>query len=118
MNEFEVVRLMNKLNITEEEARELIKYSDAIEEKTPKVEITPTPAPESKVTTKPTPKTTSMKTFSKEELIEQMRSFVAELPVEGVQFLKSNSVTFKDENGKYYTIALTAHKGCPTGYKE
>lgn len=124
MNEFEVVRLMNKLNITEQEARELIKYSDSVDKKIPQTEKVLKSTTISKPEIKPTPqpalpkKPTNMKTLSKEDLIEQMRAFVAELPVEGVQFLKSNSVSFKDENGKYYTIALTAHKGCPTGYKE
>ena len=47
-----------------------------------------------------------------------MNTCVAGIDVPGIKNLKSTSVTFKRANGNYYTTALTAHKGVPTGYKE
>ena len=63
-------------------------------------------------------KSSSKSKNEKEKLIAEMNSFVAGLDVSGIQNLKSTSVTFKGADGNYYTIALTAHKAAPTGYKE
>ena len=148
-NQFEVVHLMNKLNITEQEALELIKFdkqSEALQKakleemgvNTPALSKatvqTKSTAPNAKSSASPASnsnsknensvsKTKNQKSSSKsknekENLIAEMNSFVAGLDVSGIQNLKSTSVTFKGADGNYYTIALTAHKAAPTGYKE
>ena len=148
-NQFEVVHLMNKLNITEQEALELIKFdkqSEALQKAkleemgvntpalskatvqtkstAPKAKSSVSPASNSKsknensVSKTKTQKSSSKSKNEKENLIAEMNSFVAGLDVSGIQNLKSTSVTFKGADGNYYTIALTAHKGAPTGYKE
>ena len=148
-NQFEVVHLMNKLNITEQEALELIKFdkqSEALQkakleeigENTPaltkatvqtistepKANSSASPASNSKsknensVSKTKNQKSSSKSKNEKENLIAEMNSFVAGLDVSGIQNLKSTSVTFKGADGNYYTIALTAHKAAPTGYKE
>lgn len=150
-NQFEVVHLMNKLHITEQEALELIKFdkqSEALQKakleemgvNTPALSKatvqTKSTAPKAKSSASPASnlksknensvsKTKIQKSSSKsksknekENLIAEMNSFVAGLDVSGIQNLKSTSVTFKGADGNYYTIALTAHKGAPTGYKE
>lgn len=148
-NQFEVVHLMNKLNITEQEALELIKFdkqSEALQKAkleemgvntpalskatvqtkstAPKAKSSASPASNSKsknensVSKTKTQKSSSKSKNEKENLIAEMNSFVAGLDVSGIQNLKSTSVTFKGADGNYYTIALTAHKGAPTGYKE
>ena len=148
-NQFEVVHLMNKLRITEQEALELIKFdkqSEALQKaqleemgvNTPALSKatvqTKSTAPKTKVNTSPasnsksknensvsktkTQKSSSKSKNEKENLVAEMNSFVAGLDVSGIQNLKSTSVTFKGADGNYYTIALTAHKGAPTGYKE
>lgn len=148
-NQFEVVHLMNKLNITEQEALELIKFdkqSEALQKAkleemgvntpalskatvqtkstAPKAKSSASPASNSKsknensVSKTKTQKSSSKSKNEKENLIAEMNSFVAGLDVSGIQNLKSTSVTFKGADGNYYTIALTAHKAAPTGYKE
>ena len=148
-NQFEVVHLMNKLNITEQEALELIKFdkqSEALQKTkleemgvntpalskatvqtkstAPKAKSSASPASNSKsknensVSKTRTQKSSSKSKNEKEKLIAEMNSFVAGLDVSGIQNLKSTSVTFKGADGNYYTIALTAHKAAPTGYKE
>ena len=148
-NQFEVVHLMNKLHITEQEALELIKFdkqSEALQKakleemgvntpalskatvKTkstaPKAKSSASPASKSKsknensVSKTKNQKSSSKSKNEKENLIAEMNSFVAGLDVSGIQNLKSTSVTFKGADGNYYTIALTAHKAAPTGYKE
>ena len=148
-NQFEVVHLMNKLRITEQEALELIKFdkqSEALQKAqleemgvntpalskatvqtkstAPKTKVNASPASNSKsknensVSKTKTQKSSSKSKNEKENLIAEMNSFVAGLDVTGIQNLKSTSVTFKGADGNYYTIALTAHKGAPTGYKE
>ena len=148
-NQFEVVHLMNKLNITEQEALELIKLdkqSEALQKAkleemgvntpalskatvqtkstAPKAKSSASPASNSKsknensVSKTKNQKSSSKSKNEKEKLIAEMNSFVAGLDVSGIQNLKSTSVTFKGADGNYYTIALTAHKAAPTGYKE
>lgn len=148
-NQFEVIHLMNKLNITEQEALELIKFdkqSEALQKAkleemgvntpalskatvqtkstAPKAKASASPASKSKsknensVSKTKNQKSSSKSKNEKEKLIAEMNSFVAGLDVSGIQNLKSTSVTFKGADGNYYTIALTAHKGAPTGYKE
>ena len=148
-NQFEVVHLMNKLHITEQEALELIKFdkqSEALQKAkleemgvntpalskatvqtkstAPKAKASASPASNSKsknensVSKTKIQKSSSKSKNEKENLIAEMNSFVAGLDVSGIQNLKSTSVTFKGADGNYYTIALTAHKGAPTGYKE
>lgn len=148
-NQFEVVHLMNKLHITEQEALELIKFdkqSEALQKAkleemgvntpalskatvqtkstAPKAKSSASPASNSKsknensVSKTKTQKSSSKSKNEKEKLIAEMNSFVAGLDVSGIQNLKSTSVTFKGADGNYYTIALTAHKAAPTGYKE
>ena len=148
-NQFEVVHLMNKLNITEQEALELIKFdkqSEALQKAkleemgvntpalskatvqtkstAPKAKSSASPASNSKsknensVSKTKKQKSSSKSKNEKEKLIAEMNSFVAGLDVSGIQNLKSTSVTFKGADGNYYTIALTAHKAAPTGYKE
>ena len=148
-NQFEVVHLMNKLNITEQEALELIKFdkqSEALQKAkleemgvntpalskatvqtkstAPKTKASASPASNSKsknensVSKTKIQKSSSKSKNEKEKLIAEMNSFVAGLDVSGIQNLKSTSVTFKGADGNYYTIALTAHKAAPTGYKE
>ena len=148
-NQFEVVHLMNKLHITEQEALELIKFdkqSEALQKAkleemgvntpalskatvqtkstAPKTKSSASPASNSKsknensVSKTKNQKSSSKSKNEKENLIAEMNSFVAGLDVTGIQNLKSTSVTFKGADGNYYTIALTAHKGVPTGYKE
>ena len=148
-NQFEVVHLMNKLHITEQEALELIKFdkqSEALQKAkleemgvntpalskatvqtkstAPKAKVSASPASNSKsknensVSKTKIQKSSSKSKNEKENLIAQMNSFVAGLDVSGIQNLKSTSVTFKGADGNYYTMALTAHKGAPTGYKE
>ena len=148
-NQFEVVHLMNKLNITEQEALELIKFdkqSEALQKAkleemgvntpalskatvqtkstAPKAKSSASPASNSKsknensVSKTKNQKSSSKSKNEKEKLIAEMNSFVAGLDVTGIQNLKSTSVTFKGADGNYYTMALTAHKGVPTGYKE
>lgn len=148
-NQFEVVHLMNKLHITEQEALELIKFdkqSEALQKAkleemgvntpalskatvqtkstAPKAKSSASPASNSKsknensVSKTKIQKSSSKSKNEKENLIAEMNSFVAGLDVSGIQNLKSTSVTFKGADGNYYTIALTAHKGAPTGYKE
>ena len=148
-NQFEVVHLMNKLHITEQEALELIKFdkqSEALQKAkleemgvntpalskatvqtkstAPKAKASASPASNSKsknensVSKTKIQKSSSKSKNEKENLIAEMNSFVAGLDVTGIQNLKSTSVTFKGADGNYYTMALTAHKGVPTGYKE
>ena len=148
-NQFEVVHLMNKLHITEQEALELIKFdkqSEALQKAkleemgvntpalskatvqtkstAPKAKSSAGPASSSKsknensVSKTKNQKSSSKSKNEKENLIAEMNSFVAGLDVSGIQNLKSTSVTFKGADGNYYTIALTAHKAAPTGYKE
>lgn len=148
-NQFEVVHLMNKLNITEQEALELIKFdkqSEALQKAkleemgvntpalskatvqtkstAPKAKASASPASNSKsknensVSKTKIQKSSSKSKNEKENLIAEMNSFVAGLDVSGIQNLKSTSVTFKGADGNYYTIALTAHKAAPAGYKE
>ena len=148
-NQFEVVHLMNKLHITEQEALELIKFdkqSEALQKAkleemgvntpalskatvqtkstAPKTKSSASPASNSKsknensVSKTKNQKSSSKSKNEKEKLIAEMNSFVAGLDVSGIQNLKSTSVTFKGADGNYYTIALTAHKAAPTGYKE
>ena len=148
-NQFEVVHLMNKLHITEQEALELIKFdkqSEALQKAkleemgvntpalskatvqtkstAPKAKASASPASKSKsknensVSKTKNQKSSSKTKNEKEKLIAEMNSFVAGLDVTGIQNLKSTSVTFKGADGNYYTIALTAHKAAPTGYKE
>lgn len=148
-NQFEVVHLMNKLHITEQEALELIKFdkqSEALQKAkleemgvntpalskatvqtkstAPKAKSSASPASNSKsknensVSKTKNQKSSSKSKNEKENLIAEMNSFVAGLDVSGIQNLKSTSVTFKGADGNYYTIALTAHKAAPTGYKE
>ena len=148
-NQFEVVHLMNKLNITEQEALELIKFdkqSEALQKAkleemgvntpalskatvqtkstAPKTKSSASPASnlksknENSVSKTKIQKSNSKSKNEKENLIAEMNSFVAGLDVSGIQNLKSTSVTFKGADGNYYTIALTARKGAPTGYKE
>ncbi len=148
-NQFEVVHLMNKLHITEQEALELIKFdkqSEALQKAkleemgvntpalskatvqtkstAPKTKSSASPASNSKsknensVSKTKIQKSSSKSKNEKENLIAEMNSFVAGLDVSGIQNLKSTSVTFKGADGKYSTIALTAHKPAPTGYKE
>ena len=148
-NQFEVVHLMNKLNITEQEALELIKFdkqSEALQKAkleemgvntpalskatvqtkstAPKTKSSASPASNSKSKNENSVSKTKIQKSSlkskneKEKLIAEMNSFVAGLDVSGIQNLKSTSVTFKGADGNYYTIALTAHKAAPTGYKE
>ena len=148
-NQFEVVHLMNKLNITEQEALELIKFdkqSEALQKAkleemgvntpalskatvqtkstAPKTKSSASPASnlksknENSVSKTKNQKSSSKSKNEKENLIAEMNSFVAGLDVSGIQNLKSTSVTFKGADGNYYTIALTAHKAAPTGYKE
>ena len=148
-NQFEVVHLMNKLHITEQEALELIKFdkqSEALQKAkleemgvntpalskatvqtkstAPKAKSSASPASNSKsknensVSKTKIQKSSSKSKNEKENLIVEMNSFVAGLDVSGIQNLKSTSVTFKGADGNYYTIALTAHKAAPTGYKE
>ena len=148
-NQFEVVHLMNKLHITEQEALELIKFdkqSEALQKAkleemgvntpalskatvqtkstAPKPKSSASPASNSKsknensVSKTKNQKSSSKSKNEKENLIAEMNSFVAGLDVSGIQNLKSTSVTFKGADGNYYTIALTAHKAAPTGYKE
>ena len=147
-NQFEVVHLMNKLHITEQEALELIKFdkqSEALQKAkleemgvntpalskatvqtkstAPKAKSSASPASNSKsknensVSKTKIQKSSSKSKNEKENLIAEMNSFVAGLGVTGIQNLKSTSVTFKGADGNYYTIALTAHKAAPTGYK-
>ena len=147
--QFEVVHLMNKLIITEQEALELIKFdkqSEALQKAkleemgvntpalskatvqtkstSPKAKSSASPASNSKsnnensVSKTKYQKSSSKSKNEKEKLIAEMNSFVAGLDVSGIQNLKSTSVTFKGADGNYYTIALTAHKAAPTGYKE
>ena len=148
-NQFEVVHLMNKLHITEQEALELIKFdkqSEALQKAkleemgvntpalskatvqtkstAPKAKSSASPASNSKsknensVSKTKNQKSSSKSKNEKEKLIAEMNSFVAGLDVSGIQNLKSTSVTFKGADGNYYSIALTAHKAAPTGYKE
>ena len=148
-NQFEVVHLMNKLHITEQEALELIKFdkqSEALQKAkleemgvntpalskatvqtkstAPKAKSSASPASSSKsknensVSKTKIQKSSSKSKNEKENLIAEMNSFVAGLDVSGIQNLKSTSVTFKGADGNYYTMALTAHKAAPTGYKE
>ena len=148
-NQFEVVHLMNKLHITEQEALELIKFdkqSEALQKAkleemgvntpalskatvqtkstAPKAKASASPASnlksknENSVSKTKIQKSSSKSKNEKENLIAEMNSFVAGLDVSGIQNLKSTSVTFKGADGNYYTIALTAHKAAPTGYKE
>ncbi len=148
-NQFEVVHLMNKLHITEQEALELIKFdkqSEALQKAkleemgvntpalskatvqtkstAPKTKSSASPASnlksknENSVSKTKNQKSSSKSKNEKENLIAEMNSFVAGLDVSGIQNLKSTSVTFKGADGNYYTIALTAHKAAPTGYKE
>ena len=130
-NQFEVVHLMNKLHITEQEALELIKFdkqSEALQKAKLEEMGVNTPAlSKATVQTKSTapkakssagPASNSKSKNEKENLIAEMNSFAAGLDVSGIQNLKSTSVTFKGADGNYYTIALTAHKAAPTGYKE
>ena len=148
-NQFEVVHLMNKLHITEQEALELIKFdkqSEALHKAkleemgvntpalskatvqtkstAPKAKSSASPASnlksknENSVSKTKNQKSSSKSKNEKENLIAEMNSFVAGLDVSGIQNLKSTSVTFKGADGNYYTIALTAHKAAPTGYKE
>ena len=148
-NQFEVVHLMNKLHITEQEALELIKFdkqSEALQKAkleemgvntpalskatvqtkstAPKTKSSASPASnlksknENSVSKTKIQKSSSKSKNEKEKLIAEMNSFVAGLDVSGIQNLKSTSVTFKGADGNYYTIALTAHKAAPTGYKE
>ena len=148
-NQFEVVHLMNKLHITEQEALELIKFdkqSEALQKAkleemgvntpalskatvqtkstAPTAKSSASPASNSKsknensVSKTKNQKSSSKSKNEKEKLIAEMNSFVAGLDVSGIQNLKSTSVTFKGADGNYYTIALTAHKAAPTGYKE
>ena len=148
-NQFEVVHLMNKLHITEQEALELIKFdkqSEALQKAkleemgvntpalskatvqtkstAPKAKSSASPASKSKsknensVSKTKNQKSSSKSKNEKEKLIAEMNSFVAGLDVSGIQNLKSTSVTFKGADGNYYTMALTAHKAAPTGYKE
>ena len=148
-NQFEVVHLMNKLHITEQEALELIKFdkqSEALQKAkleemgvntpalskatvqtkstAPKAKASASPASnlksknENSVSKTKIQKSSSKSKNEKEKLIAEMNSFVAGLDVSGIQNLKSTSVTFKGADGNYYTIALTAHKAAPTGYKE
>ena len=148
-NQFEVVHLMNKLHITEQEALELIKFdkqSEALQKAkleemgvntpalskatvqtkstAPKAKSSASPASNSKsknensVSKTKIQKSSSKSKNEKEKLIAEMNSFVAGLDVSGIQNLKSTSVTFKGADGNYYSIALTAHKAAPTGYKE
>lgn len=150
-NQFEVVHLMNKLHITEQEALELIKFdkqSEALQKAkleemgvntpalskatvqtkstAPKAKSSASPASNSKSKNENSVSKTKIQKSSskskskneKENLIAEMNSFVAGLDVSGIQNLKSTSVTFKGADGNYYTIALTAHKAAPTGYKE
>ena len=148
-NQFEVVHLMNKLHITEQEALELIKFdkqSEALQKAkleemgvntpalskatvqtkstAPKAKASASPASNSKsknensVSKTKNQKSSSKSKNEKEKLIAEMNSFVAGLDVTGIQNLKSTSVTFKGADGNYCTIALTAHKAAPTGYKE
>ena len=132
-NQFEVVHLMNKLNITEQEALELIKFdkqSEALQKakleemgvNTPALSKatvqTKSTAPKAKSSASAGPASNLKSKNEKEKLIAEMNSFVAGLDVSGIQNLKSTSVTFKGADGNYYTIALTAHKAAPTGYKE
>ena len=148
-NQFEVVHLMNKLHITEQEALELIKFdkqSEALQKAkleemgvntpalskatvqtkstAPKAKSSASPASSSKsknensVSKTKNQKSSSKSKNEKENLIAEMNSFVVGLDVSGIQNLKSTSVTFKGADGNYYTIALTAHKAAPTGYKE
>lgn len=148
-NQFEVVHLMNKLHITEQEALELIKFdkqSEALQKAkleemgvntpalskatvqtkstAPKAKSSASPASNSKsknensVSKTKNQKSSSKSKNEKEKLIAEMNSFVAGLDVSGIQNLKSTSVTFKGADGNYYTVALTAHKAAPTGYKE
>ena len=148
-NQFEVVHLMNKLNITEQEALELIKFdkqSEALQKAkleemgvntpalskatvqtkstAPKAKSSASPASNSKsknenlVSKTKIQKSSSKSKNEKEKLLAEMNSFVAGLDVSGIQNLKSTSVTFQGADGNYYTIALTALKAAPTGYKE
>ena len=148
-NQFEVVHLMNKLHITEQEALELIKFdkqSEALQKAkleemgvntpalskatvqtkstAPKAKASASPASnlksknENSVSKTKIQKSSSKSKNEKENLIAEMNSFVAGLDVTGIQNLKSTSVTFKGADGNYYTMALTAHKAAPTGYKE
>lgn len=129
-NWFEVGHLMDKLKISQDEALELIKYdkqSEALQKAkleelkvdTPELSkatvTSKSTAPKTKA--KPSPASNSKSKNVKESLIENMNSFAADLNVTGIQNLKANSVTFIGEDGNYYTLALTAHKGAPTGYK-
>ena len=148
-NQFEVVHLMNKLHITEQEALELInfdKQSESLQKAkleemgvntpalskatvqtkstAPKAKASASPASnlksknENSVSKTKIQKSSSKSKNEKENLIAEMNSFVAGLDVTGIQNLKSTSVTFKGADGNYYTMALTAHKAAPTGYKE
>lgn len=107
-----VEHLVTKLKISEEEALQLIEFD--------KMSHKPEPKPKAKsASTQPKPAAKkSPASNSKEEFIKGMVAFVeGEGGALGPQQLKSNSITFKDAAGNYYTLALTAHKGCPQGYR-
>lgn len=105
-----VEHLMGKLKITREEALELIEFDKTTHKPEAK------PKPSVKASEKRTVKRPASN--SKEEFINAMVALVEGNPAMlDAQQLKSNSITFKDSSGNYYTLALTAHKASPAGYQ-
>lgn len=105
-----VEEMITRMKITEEEALALIEFEKAV------------PKPAKAKTTSPEP---SQAAPAKRSSGNAKADFMGALLglVEGnaamldPQQLKATSVTFKDGDGNYYTLALTAHKACPAGYK-
>ena len=115
----DVKHLMDKLKLTEEDALALIEFDKAVPAKPePKTKTASTTV--KKATPKSTAKNSTAKSGdTKSKLISEVQIAIENSNLAfDIQNLKSNSVSFKDADGKYYTIAITAHKSAPAGFQD
>lgn len=126
-NENQVLKLMETLEISREEALELMSFDTGkeeneevqkIEEKT-KAEEKPKKKKGSSLDKVKMQKAKKKEDKTKENILKALEEFLDGCDLmENVQKLTSTKFTFKDKDNNYCSISLTKHKSKPDGYHE
>lgn len=113
----QIEKYMNKLNLSEQEAKDLIEFDNATPTKQEEI------LTDLKATKKASPihkvKTLKKKVVNdtfKEQLKNDLFEFLNSKFV-NVQEFKSNQFGFMDSDGTFYSVKITKHKTIQDGYK-
>lgn len=127
INEKEIKDLMETLELTREEALELLSFdkgeteSEEVEKIEKKVK-TETEKPKKKGSSLDKVKLQKAKKKedkTKDEILKAIEQFMDKSEIMlNVQALTTSKFTFKDKDGNYCSISLTKHKAKPDGYHE